>query len=148
MPANLNRPMKFIGPTTDARIQPYPATLGRRTGPRVSPQQILDQLQVLETFECDSVRRHESGECLNSQSITHPTMTQIVLYGYPTSPYYQKVILVLNFLKLPFSLCAQPRQLPRPDFASVGINYRRIPLLSIDGHVRNRPSPKGPDLAD
>lgn len=59
----------------------------------------------------------------------------IVLYGYAQSPYFQKIVLVLNFLQLPYSLCQQPRVLPRPDFQSVGITYRRIPLLSIDGHV-------------
>ncbi|CCG82318.1 Predicted protein [Taphrina deformans PYCC 5710] len=62
-------------------------------------------------------------------------MARIILFGYPTSPYFQKIILVLNFLRLPYSTCAQPRMLPRPDLASLGITYRRIPIASIDGHV-------------
>lgn len=63
-------------------------------------------------------------------------MVEIILYGYPSSPYYQKLVLTLNFLRLPHVLCPEPRMLPRPDFVSIGVTYRRIPLLSIDGHVR------------
>lgn len=62
-------------------------------------------------------------------------MPKIVLYGYPASPYYQKLVLTLSFLGLEYSICAQPNTLPRPDFASIGITYRRIPLLSIDGDM-------------
>jgi len=56
---------------------------------------------------------------------------QIVLFGYPESPNAQKVIYTLALLRLPFSMCIQPRMPPRPDFAEVDITYRRIPLLSI-----------------
>lgn len=58
-------------------------------------------------------------------------MSRIIVYGYPASPYYQKVLLTLAFCGLEYDICPQPRALPRPDFESIGINYRRIPLLSI-----------------
>jgi glutathione S-transferase len=62
-------------------------------------------------------------------------MPDIILYGYPASPYYQKVQHFLHFLKLDYRICPQPNVLPRPDFAAKGITYRRIPLLSIDGDM-------------
>lgn len=51
------------------------------------------------------------------------------------SPFYQKVFQTLTFLNLPFKTCIQPHMLPRPDLNSVGITYRRIPLLSIDNEM-------------
>ena len=62
-------------------------------------------------------------------------MPRVIVYGYPTSPYYQKVLMTLAFCGVEYEICSQPRQLPRPDFESIGVNYRRIPLLSIDGDL-------------
>lgn len=62
-------------------------------------------------------------------------MPKVILYGYPASPYYQKLVSTLAFLKIEYSVCSQPNALPRPDFESIGVSYRRIPLLSIDGDL-------------
>ncbi|KAJ3308541.1 hypothetical protein HDV04_001165 [Boothiomyces sp. JEL0838] len=59
------------------------------------------------------------------------TIPEIVLYGYEQSPYFLKVLSVLNLFGLPHKVCNQPMMLPRPDFLSLDITYRRIPLLSI-----------------
>ena len=59
-------------------------------------------------------------------------MPEIILYAYPEAPNNQKVINALALLRIPYKLCLIPRMLPRPDFTSVDITYRRVPLLSID----------------
>ncbi|KAI1327275.1 glutathione S-transferase [Xylariaceae sp. FL0255] len=60
-----------------------------------------------------------------------PTDLPIVLYHYGLSPYAQRLVWYLNLRKIPYSECLQPRILPRPDLACLGISYRRIPVLSI-----------------
>ncbi|KAK3360191.1 hypothetical protein B0T25DRAFT_515547 [Lasiosphaeria hispida] len=55
----------------------------------------------------------------------------IVLYHYPYSPYARRVIWYLHLRNIPYVQCLQPPILPRPDLALLGIQYRRIPLLSI-----------------
>ncbi|BFZ53561.1 hypothetical protein PYCC9005_000586 [Savitreella phatthalungensis] len=62
-------------------------------------------------------------------------MTRIIVYGYPASPYFQKVLLTLAFCGLDHEICPEPRVLPRPDFESIGITYRRIPLVSIGSEL-------------
>ncbi|GAB7347524.1 hypothetical protein MBLNU459_g4422t2 [Dothideomycetes sp. NU459] len=45
---------------------------------------------------------------------------------------------VVRYLKLagvPYSECIQPPILPRPDLAALGINYRRIPVVTIGKHA-------------
>lgn len=59
----------------------------------------------------------------------------IILYMYPFSPYGQKVSLLLTLAKLPFKTCVQPLLLPRPDLETLGITYRRIPVLAIGKDV-------------
>ena len=60
---------------------------------------------------------------------------EIILFGYDQSPYFQKLKLILLFKELPFKLVKVSRILPRPELTSLGINYRRIPILSIGGSV-------------
>ncbi|KAI1133288.1 hypothetical protein F5Y10DRAFT_85570 [Nemania abortiva] len=59
----------------------------------------------------------------------------IVLYHYDASPYAKRVVWYLHLRKIPYSQCIQPRILPRPDVALLGVSYRRIPLLSIGRDV-------------
>ena len=54
----------------------------------------------------------------------------IVLYGYEASPYTLKIKDYLTLKHIPYFYCPQPKVLPRPDLAKLGINYRRIPVLS------------------
>ncbi|KAF3357870.1 hypothetical protein VdG1_05535 [Verticillium dahliae VDG1] len=60
---------------------------------------------------------------------------ELILYHYSYSPYARRVIWYLTLRGIPYSQCVQPPILPRPDVASLGISYRRIPLLAIDGDV-------------
>lgn len=59
----------------------------------------------------------------------------IVLFTYPFSPYGQKISLLLTLAKLPFKTRVQPLLLPRPDLQTLGISYRRIPVLAIGKDV-------------
>lgn len=62
-----------------------------------------------------------------------PASPQIILYGYSASPFLQKLVLVLNFKRLEYSLVKVPRQPPRDALAALGITYRRIPVLFVGG---------------
>lgn len=60
---------------------------------------------------------------------------EIVLFSYPESPFAKKLELVLLFKRLPYSICPTTRMPPRPALLALGINYRRIPVLSIGNEV-------------
>ncbi|MCJ1313672.1 hypothetical protein MMC25_007351 [Agyrium rufum] len=59
----------------------------------------------------------------------------IILFQYPFSPYARRVIWYLQLRGIPYSQSNQPHMLPRPDVKALGINYRRIPFLSIGRDV-------------
>ena len=55
----------------------------------------------------------------------------ITLFHYPFSPWARKVRAYLAFRGFSYNECHQPFTMPRPDLDSLGIKYRRIPVLSI-----------------
>ncbi|KAI1308526.1 glutathione S-transferase [Xylaria venustula] len=55
----------------------------------------------------------------------------IILYHYDLSPYARRLVWYLNLRKITYSQCIQPRILPRPDLALLGVSYRRVPVLAI-----------------
>ncbi|KAJ9156406.1 Glutathione S-transferase [Pleurostoma richardsiae] len=59
----------------------------------------------------------------------------IVLYHYAYSPFARRVVWYLALRGIPYSQCMQPPIMPRPDIAALGINHRRIPILSIGRDV-------------
>lgn len=62
----------------------------------------------------------------------HNPDPKITLFHYPFSPWSQKITLYLAIRKIPYVSCIQPVTLPRPDLTNgLGVNYRRIPILSI-----------------
>ncbi|KDN43100.1 hypothetical protein K437DRAFT_257624 [Tilletiaria anomala UBC 951] len=65
---------------------------------------------------------------------------RVILYGYTFSPYTVKISTLLLLKNIPFSLVtvkhAPPQpHLPRPELDLLGVTYRRIPVLSIDGDL-------------
>ena len=62
-------------------------------------------------------------------------MTEIVLFHYSYSPFARRVSWYLQLRKIKYSQCVQPPILPRGDLASLGIKYRRIPLMAIGRDV-------------
>lgn len=62
-------------------------------------------------------------------------MVDIIAYGYDLAPHPQKLLQFLAFFRIPYKYVEIPSLLPRPDFDSVGITYRRAPLMSIDSDM-------------
>ncbi|KAL7274521.1 hypothetical protein RUND412_002583 [Rhizina undulata] len=60
---------------------------------------------------------------------------KIILYHYHFSPYAHKVSWYLNLRGIKYYQCMQPPILPRPDLASLGVSYRRIPVLAIGNEI-------------
>lgn len=54
-----------------------------------------------------------------------------VLFLWAFSPWASKVVTYLALRKIKHSRCEQPITQPRPDLHALGVNYRRIPLLSV-----------------
>jgi glutathione S-transferase len=61
--------------------------------------------------------------------------SDIILFHYAFSPFAKRIVWYLKLRGIPYAECIQPLTLPRPDLAELGINYRRIPLLSIGRDV-------------
>jgi len=56
---------------------------------------------------------------------------EIIVYSYAVAPNPQKLFQFLALYKIPFKYVEISVTMPRPEFASLGITYRRAPLLSI-----------------
>ncbi|CAI6336923.1 unnamed protein product [Periconia digitata] len=54
-----------------------------------------------------------------------------ILFHYPGSIYSYRVLWYLWLRGIPYNECIQSHIMPRPDLASIGINYRRIPIMAI-----------------
>ena len=54
-----------------------------------------------------------------------------ILWLWALSAWAAKVVAYMALRKIPHSRCEQPITMPRPDLAALGVNYRRIPLLSV-----------------
>ncbi|KAK6428294.1 hypothetical protein LTR95_015561 [Oleoguttula sp. CCFEE 5521] len=66
-----------------------------------------------------------------SSSTNSAIPNQIILYGYPGSPYFRRVKQYLAYRQIGFAECPQTPILPRPTLTAIGVHYRRIPVLSI-----------------
>lgn len=60
---------------------------------------------------------------------------QIILYSYETTTNTQKTFQFLALFKIPFKYVQLPEIMPRPELDSIGVTYRRVPLLSIDSDM-------------
>ncbi|RDL37606.1 uncharacterized protein BP5553_05039 [Venustampulla echinocandica] len=62
---------------------------------------------------------------------------EVILYHYSYSPFAKRVVWYLNLRAIPYTQCAQPPVMPRPDVSAIGTNYRRIPIMSIGRDIYN-----------
>ena len=60
---------------------------------------------------------------------------QMIIFDYDFSPYATKIRMLLALSGLPYKRCDVPPVLPRPQLESLGITYRRIPVLAIGKDV-------------
>ena len=62
-------------------------------------------------------------------------MSQLILHHYPTSPFAEKVRLIMGYKKLAWHGVTIPMVMPKPDVVALTGGYRRTPLLQIGADV-------------
>jgi glutathione S-transferase len=62
-------------------------------------------------------------------------MPDLFLHHYPTSPFSEKIRLILGYKKLAWKSVIIPRIMPKPDVVALTGGYRRTPLLQIGADV-------------
>lgn len=62
-------------------------------------------------------------------------MNELILHNYPSSPYSEKIRLILGYKRLAFRDVMQPEVMPKPDQIALTGGYRRAPILQIGAHI-------------
>eukprot|EP01031_Cornospumella_fuschlensis_P007787 gene7787-9630_t len=62
-------------------------------------------------------------------------MPDLILHHYPTSPFSEKVRLILGHKKLSWQSVNIPRIMPKPDVIALTGGYRRTPVLQIGADI-------------
>ena len=62
-------------------------------------------------------------------------MSQIILHHYPTSPFAEKIRLILGYKKLAWHSVIIPMIMPKPDLMSLTGGHRRTPILQIGADI-------------
>lgn len=62
-------------------------------------------------------------------------MSDLILHHYPTSPFSEKMRLVLGYKQLPWKSVHIPVVMPKPDLQALTGGYRRTPVLQIGADI-------------
>ena len=62
-------------------------------------------------------------------------MSDIILHHYPTSPFSEKVRLILGYKNIPWQSVMIPRIMPKPDVVALTGGYRRTPFMQIGADI-------------
>ncbi len=62
-------------------------------------------------------------------------MSDVILHHYPTSPFSEKIRLVLGYKKLAWKSVIIPAIMPKPDVVALTGGYRKTPFLQIGSDV-------------
>ena len=62
-------------------------------------------------------------------------MADLLLHHYPTSPFAEKVRLILGYKKLAWKSVIIPMIMPKPDVAALTGGYRKTPVLQIGADI-------------
>ncbi len=62
-------------------------------------------------------------------------MSDLILHHYPSSPFSEKIRLILGYKKLAWKSVVIPRIMPKPDVVALTGGYRRTPLLQIGADI-------------
>jgi len=62
-------------------------------------------------------------------------MSDLILHHYPTSPFAEKVRLILGFKQLAWKSVFIPMIMPKPDLTSLTGGYRKTPVLQIGADI-------------
>lgn len=62
-------------------------------------------------------------------------MNDLILHHYPSSPFSEKIRLILGAKKLPWKSVHMPPILPKPDLVALTGGYRRAPVLQVGADI-------------
>jgi glutathione S-transferase len=62
-------------------------------------------------------------------------MSDLILHHYPSSPFSEKIRLVLGYKKLAWKSVIIPRIMPKPDLVALTGGHRRTPVLQIGADI-------------
>ncbi len=62
-------------------------------------------------------------------------MADIILHHYPTSPFAEKVRLIMGYKKLPWKSVIIPSIMPKPGLVALTGGYRKTPVLQIGADI-------------
>lgn len=62
-------------------------------------------------------------------------MAELLLHHYPTSPFSEKIRLILGHKQLAWQSVRVPRVMPKPDVVALTGGYRKTPFLQIGSHI-------------
>ena len=62
-------------------------------------------------------------------------MSDLILHHYPTSPFAEKIRLVLGYKQLAWKSVIIPMMMPKPDVVALTGGYRRTPILQIGADI-------------
>src|SRR5690242_3212676 len=62
-------------------------------------------------------------------------MADIILHNFPSSPFSEKVRLVLGMKKLPWRYVEIPSIMPKPDLTPMTGGYRKTPVMQIGADI-------------
>ena len=62
-------------------------------------------------------------------------MNQPILHHYPTSPFAEKIRLILGYKKLAWQSVIIPRIMPKPDLTALTGGYRRTPVMQMGADI-------------
>lgn len=62
-------------------------------------------------------------------------MSDLILHHYPTSPFAEKVRLILGYKQLPWKSVVIPMIMPKPELTALTGGYRKTPVLQIGADI-------------
>ena len=62
-------------------------------------------------------------------------MNDLILHHYPSSPFSEKIRLVLGYKKLPWKSVLIPNIMPKPDLMPLTGGYRKTPVLQVGADI-------------
>ncbi|MDO8719512.1 MAG: glutathione S-transferase N-terminal domain-containing protein, partial [Polaromonas sp.] len=62
-------------------------------------------------------------------------MTELILHHYPTSPFAEKIRLILGYKQIPWKSVLIPAIMPKPDVLALTGGYRKTPVLQIGADI-------------
>ena len=62
-------------------------------------------------------------------------MRELILHHYPTSPFSEKIRLILGYKNLPWKSVVIPVIMPKPDLVALTGGYRKTPVLQIGADI-------------